>query len=199
MIRGSRFTASLRSLSVLALGALAVHQLRYLAGYGSGAGTALHEQGHGYLASLAPVLLALGLAAVLATLVAGRLGAGPRGPRRRPIIGTCAYAAILIATFCSQELLEGLFAHGHPAGLEGLLGHGGWVVLPLALCFGWLALQSVRGLEAVERSLAAARLSVAGPKAPLRIGHLRPRLGVRRQSLPLAFGLARRPPPLFGN
>ena len=45
MIRGSRFTASLRSLSVLALGALAVHQLRYLVGYGSDAGSALGHQG----------------------------------------------------------------------------------------------------------------------------------------------------------
>ena len=143
------------------------------------------------------MLIALGLAAVLATLLAGRLGVSG-GPRLRPATRVFAYAAILVATFTTQELLEGLLASGHPAGIEALFGHGGLVVLPLALLFGLLASLTVRGLEAVERRLGTATVAVPRPRAPAALGTPRPPHAALIERLPLAFGLARRkrPPPL---
>lgn len=38
--------------------------------------------------------------------------------------------------YCGQELLEGFLAAGHPAGLAGILGHGGWIAAPVAVSVG---------------------------------------------------------------
>ena len=70
-----------RAASLLSLGALAVHELRYLLAYGHGATEALAQQGHGYMSDLAGALVVLALAALLATLLAGAL-APPRPPGR---------------------------------------------------------------------------------------------------------------------
>ena len=45
-------------------------------------------------------------------------------------------SAALVAIFAGQEFLEGLFATGHPAGLAGIFGYGGWWAIPAALCVG---------------------------------------------------------------
>jgi hypothetical protein len=42
----------------------------------------------------------------------------------------------LVAIFASQEFLEGLFAAGHPVGLVGIFGYGGWWAVPAAACIG---------------------------------------------------------------
>jgi len=47
-----------------------------------------------------------------------------------------ACSVCLIAIFVCQESLEGLFAAGHPAGLEGVFGYGGWWAIPAAVCVG---------------------------------------------------------------
>ena len=47
-----------------------------------------------------------------------------------------ACSAALVAIFATQEFLEGLFATGHPAGLVGIFGFGGWWSIPAALCVG---------------------------------------------------------------
>lgn len=189
----NRSSAALRALAVLALGALAVHQLRYLFGYGAEAGAALSHQGHGYLTGAVPVLLALALAAVLSSVLAGRFGA-PARSRPRSAARVLAYAAALLATYLVQETSEGLIAAGHPGGLEGLLGNGGLIVVPLSLLVGLLAWAAAQGLEAVERRLASARVPPR-PKAPATIGAPRPRGARPLPSSPLAFGLSRRPPP----
>ena len=191
-------TAALRGLAVLSLGALAVHQLRYLFGYGGEAGAALAHQGHGYISSAIPILLALTLAALCSSGLAGRFGA-PARSRPRAAARIVAYAAVLVATYCVQELTEGVLASGHPAGLEGLFGTGGWIVFPLALVVGALAWGAVRGLEAVEALFARPRSAPAERRrAPVTIGAARRRQGSGPviQTSPLASGLARRPPPV---
>jgi hypothetical protein len=45
-------------------------------------------------------------------------------------------SACLVAIFATQEFLEGLFATGHPGGLVGIFGYGGWWSIPAALCVG---------------------------------------------------------------
>src|SRR3954447_8163143 len=122
-----------RLASILAVGAFALHQLRYLVAFGGGSAA----EGHRYMADLLPPLSVLVLAAILATLLRGTEGASPtRAPLARRI---AIFAGALLAIYVSQELLEGLTAAGHSATLVGLLAHGGWVALPLALAIGALA------------------------------------------------------------
>jgi hypothetical protein len=168
--------------------AYAVHQLRFELGYGAGSGAALAAQGHGYLDSLAPwvgVLLALGLGSFLARLV--RAAAGKReGASQQSVAKLVGVAwALLFAAYAVQELLEGVFAAGHPAGLAGVFGHGGWWAVPLS----GLAALAVAALfrlaeTVVEAVTPATRPLVPHPGAPL----LRPVAA----SVPVISPLARR-------
>jgi hypothetical protein len=187
-----------RRASLLALGALALHQLRYALAYGGDASSVLARQGHSYLGAVVPVLMALALSLVCARLVAaalGRLGADPdRSPSRRA--ETVAFAAALLAIFAAQELTEGVLAAGHPGGVAAVLAHGGVVALPLALAIGAVIAAVDRLLASAERTLvtlARARAARAGhpASAPLPAAPLVRGLAIRT----LEFGLARRPPP----
>src|SRR5262249_26306369 len=115
--------------------AYAVHQLRFELGYGAGSNAALAAQGHGDLDSLAPwvgLLLGLGLGAVPAGVVRAAAGAPDVAPRRSLAKLAVVAWALLFAAYAAQEWLEGVFAAGHPAGLEGVFGHGGWWAVPLS-------------------------------------------------------------------
>ena len=129
-----------------------VHELRYRLAYGPDAEAALAAQGHGYLDSLAPwlvLLLALAFGAFLARLArsaAGRLQPHPR----RSFAGLWLLATLgLVVVYSAQELLEGTFASGHPSGLEGLFGHGGWWALAAAVVIGAVLAALLRIAEAV--------------------------------------------------
>jgi hypothetical protein len=115
--------------------ALAVHQLRYWLAYGSQANAQLAAQGHSYLHSLAPwTVLALGIGATLfLRRLARTLGTGTVEGRSRPLAALWAVAAGgLFAIYVLQETLESFLASGHPGGISGVLGHGGWWALPLS-------------------------------------------------------------------
>jgi hypothetical protein len=183
-----------RLASILAVGAFALHQLRYLLTFGGSASTELAQEGHRYMSDLLPPLSVLILAAVVATLIRGTEGASPaRTPLARRIV---VFAGALLAIYVGQELLEGLLATGHATGLAALLAGGGWIALPLALTIGTLAALLAHMLESVERVIA-----VIHAKRPLRLrppsvrGKAVPARGISLLSTPLAFGLARRPPP----
>ena len=100
--------------------ALLVHQLRYMPAFGDGAGAELAQQGHSYLHSLVPwfmLLIGTAVGGFLWTL--GRALHGQRSASRytMSLVAlwlTCTTA--LVAIFAVQEILEGLFATGHPAG-----------------------------------------------------------------------------------
>ena len=184
-----------RATALLALGALALHQLRYGLAFGAGAGSALHREGHTYLVDLAPVLAALATAMAAGATLARGMGARARvaasTPRR-----ALAYAASLIVVFSAQELVEGALAPGHPAGLAGVFGEGGWIALPLALALGAVAALVARLLDRAEECLGAAprvRIRRRWPTTASLPGSLPdvPVLATRA----LAFGLARRGPP----
>jgi hypothetical protein len=191
LVRGGFARAS----GVLLVGALVLHELRYALGYGSDAQEALARHGHAYLEQLIPALVALSVALVGGTLLAPRSGRGAAAGRG--LLGRAAlYAGLLLAVFCAQELAEAWLAGGHPGGVDALVAHGGWTAIPLALALGAIAAMATRGLERVEVRLAAAYSR--------RLRH-RPRIELRSfaagaetpplAALPLAFGLARRPPP----
>lgn len=185
-----------RATGVLALGVLALHELSFVV---TGGEPASVHAGHAYLAAAVPVvvMLATVLLAVsmLAPLGGGPLSRGSLGPLSRTLL----YAGLLLGAFLVQELLEGLLepASAHP--LEHVLGPGAIVALPLALALGAVAALATRGLEGVEGLLAAVQaLSPPRPRRSRRKAsrpaHEPPRL--RAAGASLAFGFARRPPPL---
>lgn len=191
---GNSIPRFLRLGSLLALAAFALHQIRYLLAYGSQSGEQLSHQGHDYLASALPVLAGLALAAVVATLLGARLGTrltGSPGTARRALV----YGAAVFAIYAGQELLEGALSAGHPAGLGALLYAGGWLAAPLALAVGAVTALLARGLESIECVLSRAEPAVRRPRAPARTGSPRPPRRLTALLSPLAFGLARRPPP----
>jgi hypothetical protein len=184
-----------RTAALVALGALAVHQLRYLAAYGGNADQELSRQGHGYLTQALPVLVALAVAAlaacVLRAALAGAEGDEPSARRR-----ALPYALAIVIVFASQETIEGALFAGHAAGLAAIFAGGAWLALPLALLCGWACALLDRGVQRLERIAARAGASLTpGPRADRVLG--RPRRAAARpgSSSPLAFGLARRPPP----
>jgi hypothetical protein len=183
-----------RLASILAVGAFGLHQLRYLIAFGGSSSGELAQEGHRYMSDLLPPVSVLLLAAIVATLVRGTEGAAPaRAPLARRI---AIFAGALLSIFAGQELFESLIASGHPAGLAAVLGHGGWVAIPLALAIGLLSALLARALESVERAIAVVHARRAGrSRAPAVSGRALPARRPRLSSAPLAFGLARRPPP----
>jgi len=180
-------------MALLAPGALGVHELRYLFAYGGDAQRTLDHQGHAYLAALTPLvslLLAGALARLLVGLASGRRGR-PRGSWRRL---WAAATGALVAIYCCQELLEGSLSAGHPGGLAGVFGHGGWLAFPLAVVAGLLVGVALRLGE--ELTVAA----VAAPRPALRRPAIRvpaPATGEWVVTAPvLARHLAGRAPPL---
>jgi hypothetical protein len=178
-----------RLASILAVGAFGLHQLRYLIAFGGSSGT----EGHRYMSDLLAPIAVLVLAAFLATLIRGTEGATPE---RTPLVRRVAvFAAALLAIFVGQETLEGLIA-GHSAGVATVLSNGGWVALPLALAIGALAALLTRVLEGVERVIAVIHTErPPRSRAPAISGRALPARAINLLFAPLAFGLARRPPP----
>ncbi len=133
-------TRTLRRTVLMPAAAFVVHQLRFMLAFGGHTGVVLQRTGHSYLTSLVPwmvLLIAAACGGFCWTL--GRALSGQRSlPRYTLSLAglwlTCSSA--LVAIYVSQEWLEGLLATGHPAGLTGIFGYGGWWAIPAALCVG---------------------------------------------------------------
>jgi hypothetical protein len=123
------------------LGALAVHQLRFYVVFGSRTPAVLAREGHGYFSIAEPavvLLAALGLGwfvGCLAVTRSARRDPAPNGPPAPGgIVRTWLICGlVLFAIYCAQELAEGIFSPGHPAGIAGVLGQGGWTAAPISL------------------------------------------------------------------
>jgi len=200
-VRGDR-RAGIRVLAratLMPAAALVVHELRFVLAFGGHAGLELQRQGHSYLHSLAPWIALLLAASVGGFLWA--LGHALSGQRSLPRYALSlaglwlACSAALIAIFVAQEFLEGLFASGHPGGLAGIFGYGGWWSIPAALCIGLIVAVVFHGARwlldevARRRSRPAIVRSRRAVAAPLLRNALLPRL------LPLAEGWSGRGPP----
>jgi hypothetical protein len=182
-----RIAHNLRVASILAVGAFALHQLRYL--IASGASSAEHSA-HGYMTDLMAPIAVLMLAAALATLIRGTEGAAPaRAPLGRRI---ALFAGALFAIYVGQETLEAILTAGYPV----MLADGGWLALPLAAGIGALSALFASALERVERAIAIVHAErVRRSRPPAVRGRALPARVISLLSAPLAFGLARRPPP----
>jgi hypothetical protein len=156
--------SKLRAIALLATGSVVVHELRYAVGYGGDPGEVLAEQGHSYMLmvqSLAIVLVAIALARFCAALARAR--AGVVTEQRPPGFAGLwlGASAALAAVYTVQEGLEGEFAPGHPVGIVGIFGHGGWTALLFSLLLGAaiavLARVAHHAIELVARSAARSR------------------------------------------
>ena len=185
--------------AVVPLAAFAVHQLRYLLAFGNGAGAELQRQGHNYLHSVVPwLVLALGLAvgaflSLLGRAMSGRASLPRYGLSLFGLWVVCS--AALIAIYTCQEFLEGLFATGHPAGLVGIFGYGGWWAIPAALCVGLVLAALFHSARWLLHEVAVRRARVTveagGRAAPVR----RPFAPALPRLAPLALGWCGRGPP----
>jgi hypothetical protein len=193
-----RAPSTLRATALIGAAALCLHELRFLIGYGGRADAALSDQGHAYLPFAGVLLVAL------LALAAGRLarswrrarlsGADEGAPPALPSAWS-ASSATLLAIYLTQELLEGVLSTGHPEGLPGLFGNGGWVSAPLAVALGLLVALLLRGarvaVAAAARRAARGRVSRPTPNAR------RPRPDAHAPAASvLARHLAGRAPPL---
>jgi hypothetical protein len=179
--------------------ALAVHQLRFLLAFGPNAGLELARQGHSYLHSLVPwIVLLIGVAAGAFLWGLGRALRGQTSVPRytMSLVGLWVVcSACLVAIFVAQEFLEGVFAVGHPAGLAGIFGYGGWWSIPVALCVGLVLAVVFHGARWVLDEVAQRRRGVAcGPLLRL-AAPARPRDALLARLSPLAEGSSGRGPP----
>lgn len=190
-------SSTLRAVALMSAAALGLHELRYLIGYGGDAGSVLAAQGHGYLTFaglLAAMLLAAAAVALLRAMARAHRTGVAAGEELPFGVLWLSVALGLALIYCTQELLEGLLAHGHPSGvIAGLLAQGGWTAFPLALALGLGVALLLRGADAAIAAAArrARRPHAAAPAVPRPApAPLAPRSSV------LSRHLAGRAPPL---
>jgi hypothetical protein len=189
----------LAQLGLMPAAAFAVHQLRYWLAFGGRAGTALQLQGHSYLHSLAPwigLLVALSVGVFVRAL--GRALGGRCSVARFTIsfFGLWLVCAVaLMAVYSVQELLEGLFAGGHPAGLVGIFGYGGWWSVPAALAVGLVLAALFHGTGWAIREVAARHARMVRAESARLTPSRAPQDAFILRPAPLAGGWSGRGPP----
>jgi hypothetical protein len=185
-----RVAHNVRLAAILAVGAFALHQLRYLIAPGVSSG---ELAAHDYMTDLLAPIAVMVLAGVLATLIRGTEGASPtRTPIGRRMT---VFAVALFAIYVGQESLEAIVTSDHAGSLVATLTGGGWLALPLAVVIGALSALLARALEDVERAIAVVHADRVRSRPPAVRGRALPARAISLLSAPLAFGLARRPPP----
>ena len=142
------------------------------------------------------LLIGVGVGGFLWAL--GRAVAGNRSATRYALSLVALWivcAACLVAVYVTQEFMEGLFATGHPAGLAGIFGYGGWWCVPAAVAIGLVLAAIFHGarwvLDEVAERVAGVLVGRAlrPPQTPRPHDAWLPRL------LPLADGWSGRGPP----
>lgn len=180
--------------------AFAVHQLRYVLAFHGDAGLELQRQGHSYLHSLVPwIVLAVALVFGAFLRALGRALGGRCSLPRYTVSFVALWLACvvsLVAIYVGQEFLEGIFATGHPGGLVGVFGYGGWWSVPAAIAVGLVLAATFHGARWVLREVADRC------RGHLRLGRVRLRAVRPARDVPLprlapiAGGWSGRGPPL---
>lgn len=185
------------SLLLMPAAAMVVHQARFTLAYGSRANAELAAQGHSYLHSVVPwTILALGIgASSFLRRAAHAAHTGDSGSLTRlSAAGLWSIATTsLFGIYVVQEILEGLTFSGHPGGVSGVLGHGGWWAIPASAVVALGVVALLRLGRAVLRRAAglapgASRARIAGLREPFSVALVAP--------TPLALAAAGRAPPL---
>jgi hypothetical protein len=202
MIAGADRKSAVRGLAratVLPAAAIAVHQLRYWLAFGSSAGIEFQRQGHSYLHSVAPwIVVALAWAAGAFLSALGRAMHGHTSAPRYGLSLLALWlvcAASLVAIYSGQEFLEGVLATGHPSGMAGIFGYGGWWAIPAAVCVGLVLAALLHGARWVLHEVAARRAHPAPPPSAPGVALPRPAGLSLPRLAPLALGWCGRGPP----
>jgi hypothetical protein len=147
-VTGRRLT--LRAIALLAAGSAAIHQLRYVIGYGDAAQRALAAHPHGYLTDAVPAILTVLLISIGGVMLHIAHGTAPGTGSRRTSFTTLwlACAVALAAIYATQETLEG----------AGAIAGSGWIGLALAVPAGLVVALALRGADAAEALRAAGPL-----------------------------------------
>jgi hypothetical protein len=152
--------------ALVAVGSLAVHQLRFLLWYGHHSDRALSAQGHSYLMVVGPAVVAVAVFAFARFL--DRLARGARTSVPRLGRLWLVLSGTLAGMFCVQETLEGMLSSGHPDGLAAIAGHGGWIAAPLSAAVGLALAVALRGGAQAAELLSPGRSPhLPLPAAPL--------------------------------
>jgi hypothetical protein len=153
-------SASGRGFLLVPFAAIVVHQLRYSLAYGGRANAELAAQGHSYLHSLVPwaiFALAVGGGLFLRRLAeAARTGDPGRSSRLPDLVVWLASWIGLLAIYAVQEALEATLAVGHPGGVGGVFGHGGWWAVPVSAVVAAIVTLLLRAGRALLRVAADA-------------------------------------------
>lgn len=189
-------SARVRSAALLLAGAVCLHWLRYLVSYGGSAADELHRQGHGYLSELLPGLLGLCLSLLVMSLVLGAFKSSARAAGSHLRAAAAIFAAGILVVYGAQELAEGVFATGHHAGFQAVTADSGWVAIPIALGLGLGLAWTERLLVKAEARLGSLLTRSERDERP--VGAIAPDSPFvpSLASMALAFGFARRPPPV---
>jgi hypothetical protein len=186
---------TLRLTALIAVGALVLHELRYLIGFGGHSGEELAARGHDYLpvaGAFAALLVAIATAQLLVAIGrARRSNVGEQAPRLAR--AWLDLTGALLATYAGQELLEAALVHGGGSGLDALVAEGGWSALPLAGLLGAIGSLLLRGASAAVALAASGAPGTpsrtCGPSPAVHVAPTHPPLS------PLARKLASRAPP----
>ena len=193
-----RATNAAWRVALLPPAAFAVHQLRYELAFGAGARLELQRTGHSYLHSAVPWLVgALAVAAGAILTIFGQALRGHTTPRRFTSSLASLWAGVtvaLVAIFAGQELLEGLFFAGHPAGWAGVFGNGGWWAVPVAACVGLVLAALLHGARWIVAAIERAVPRTASRRGPARLMPWPPEL-LRVAAAPLMGACGSRGPP----
>jgi hypothetical protein len=184
------------ALLLMPAAALVVHQARYSLAYGARANAELTATGHSYLHSLVPwTIFALGVGA---SMFLRRVARASRTGRAGTLTGLSTFVlwslttTALLAIYAVQEVLEELSISGHPDGMAGVFGHGGWWALPAAAAVALGVVALLRLGRAVLRL--ASRLG-GRPQRTRRIRVRLPSSVALVAPAPLALAQAGRAPP----
>jgi hypothetical protein len=181
--------------ALFALGALVVHEGRYILGYGHGWAEIVNKAGHEYLALAIPLVLAMVAVGLVLFVVElrRRPAATSAAPPSRPASFWRAWLlayVVLCVVFTGQELTEGLLSSGHAHGLAGVVDGGGWIAFVLGIGVAALVALAMRGAEvALARGTRVERLPARRPPLWLPISLVLPR------ARPVGRNLAPRGPP----
>lgn len=194
-IRGRGRGSLTRSLASVAVAVLALHELRCLLGT-FGAGEAVR------LGAVVPLLACAGVLFLTIRLLRARLsGAAPAASSINHLSlarQLAVFAVAITGLYLAEAIAEGVLLAGGIDGLA-LLAPGGLCVLPLALALAPICLLADRWFGRLEVLAAAAGRRYVRRSAPARLGLPLASRPANGGISPLAFGLARRPPPLsFG-
>jgi hypothetical protein len=159
-----------RAAALVAAGALAAHQFRYAVAYPEHAQAELVRQGHAYLTSLTPVVVALVLIALASLAHRIAAGAWPIPARLSMRRLWAAAAGAVLVVHLGQESVESWLAPGHPPLLATFVGNGAWAAALASVAAGGLIALALRGGRAAA--------------------HLRPSLGLRPQPFTFARSLS---------